>query len=280
MYTVSLRAKNYKQPRGGFVNPKSFEESEIFKFEELYEDENISPSVVGTVVDYMTRFLMSGDKKESFKISLIGAKRISDSEFQKAKELLNNIVGIDNDSIISACKLVGYDVALRAGVRAYKPVEEINPDKKTIFNIIIMIKRSEEFFKEYGPVILDGFGFLGGYTKTVISGDADFLTNDTIWDFKVSKNELKSAQTLQLYMYYLMGCRAIRLNAEYDFKDKVKNIGFFNPRLSKVYIKPVSSIDDEIKKEVENEVIGYDAKEIDPNLKMMMEIYKNKKSKK
>ena len=197
MYSVSQRAKTYKQPRGGFVNPKSFEEFEIFKFEELYEEENISPSIVGTVVDYMTRFLLFNDKNEAFKISLMGAERINEKELKKAKDLLNSIKGIDDESIINACKLVGYDTVLRAGLMTYKPIEEINPDKKTIFNILIMIKRSEEFFKEYGPVVLDGFGFLGGYTKTVITGDADFLTDDTIWDFKVSKNGLKSAQTLQ-----------------------------------------------------------------------------------
>ena len=266
MYSVSQRAKTYKQPRGGFVNPKSFEEFEVFKFEELYEEENISPSIVGTVVDYMTRFLLFNDKNEAFKISLMGAERINDNELKKAKDLLNKIRGIDDESIISACKLVGYDTVLRAGLMTYKPIEEINPDKKTIFNILIMIKRSEEFFKEYGPVVLDGFGFLGGYTKTVITGDADFLTDDTIWDFKVSKNGLKSSQTLQLYMYYLMGCRAIQLNAEYDFKNKITKMGFFNPRLSKVFIKFISSIDDETKLEVEKEVIGYNEKEIDPHL--------------
>ena len=58
-------------------------------------------------------------------------------------------------------------------------------------------------------------------------------------------------------MYYLMGCRSIQLNAEYDFKNKIKKIGFFNPRLSKVYIMPVSSIDDATKLEVEKDVIGY-----------------------
>ena len=277
MYSVSQRAKTYKQPRGGFVNPKSFEEFEIFKFEELYEEENISPSIVGTVVDYMTRYLLSDDKNEAFKISLMGAERINEKELKKAKELLNSIKGIDDESIISACKLVGYDTVLRAGLIAYKPIEEINPDKKTIFNILIMIKRSEEFFKEYGPVVLDGFGFLGGYTKTVITGDADFLTEDTIWDFKVSKNGLKSAQTLQLYMYYLMGCRSIQLNAEYDFKNKIKKIGFFNPRLSKVYIMEVSSIDDETRLEVEKDVIGYNENEIDPHLIRLLEEIKNKK---
>ena len=47
-------------------------------------------------------------------------------------------------------------------------------------------------------------------------------------------------------------------------------MGFFNPRLSKVYIKSVSSIDDETKLEVEKEVIGYNEKEIDPHLAILL----------
>ena len=143
-------------------------------------------------------------------------------------------------------------------VGAFVPISQINPDSKTIYNILIMIKRSEEFFKEYGPVVLSGFTFQGAYTKIVSSGDADFFTDDTLWDFKVSKNSLNSQQTLQLYMYYLMGCRTDKLNSEYNFKNRIKNIGFFNPRLSKVYIKKVSEIRPDIKKYIETEAIGYE----------------------
>ena len=50
-----------------------------------------------------------------------------------------------------------------------------------------------------------------------------------------------------------------------------KRLGFFNPRLSKVYIKNISSIDEDIKIEVENKVIGYKDKEIDPHLKIILE---------
>lgn len=67
MYAVSLRAKTYKQPRGGFISPKSFEEYEIFEFEKLYDEENISPSIVGTVVDYMTRFILNDNKEAALK---------------------------------------------------------------------------------------------------------------------------------------------------------------------------------------------------------------------
>lgn len=264
MYNVTTRARTYKQPRLGYINPNTFQEYEIYKYADLYETENIHASLVGLAVDYLTRYLITNNKEKSFKISLMGAKKIG--EEKKAFKLLKNINGIDNESIKSACKLVGYDCIFRSGTSAYKPVESINPDEKTIFNILVMIKRSEEFIHEYGPILIDGFGFLGGYTRTVISGDADFLTEDTIWDFKVSKNKIKAAHTLQLYMYYLMGCRTIYLNKEFNFKNNIKKLGFFNPRLSKVYIKNISEIDEEIKKEVENDVIGYKKGEIDPYL--------------
>lgn len=133
-----------------------------------------------------------------------------------------------------------------------------------------MIKRSQKFFKEYGPVVAESMTFLGGYTPTVISGDADFMTNDTIWDFKVSKNSLKSFQTLQIFMYYLMGCKAIRLNAEYDFKNKIKKLGIYNPRKNIVYIKKIEEIDKDTITTVEKEVIGYDANVIDPHLQALL----------
>ena len=50
-----------------------------------------------------------------------------------------------------------------------------------------MVNRALDFFNKYGPVIKDGFKFIGGYTETITTGDGDFLTEDTLWDFKVSK---------------------------------------------------------------------------------------------
>lgn len=67
------------------------------------------------------------------------------------------------------------------------------------------MNRGIKFFDQYGPITLDGFVFVGGYTDIVSSGDGDFLTKDTLWDFKVSKDKPKSAHTLQLLMYYIMG---------------------------------------------------------------------------
>lgn len=255
METVSQRAKSVKQPRGGFVNPASMEIIELNDNIELYEEENVNPIIIGLVVDYMTRFLNGCSVEEAFKISLMGAKLIRKEDI--ALSLIGNIKDCDNESIISACKIVAFDTVFRAGPMTYKPVEEINPDDKTIFNIVTMIKRSQKFFEKYGPVVAEGMTFLGGYTQTVAKGDADFMTEDTIWDFKVTKNPIKSFQTLQLLMYYLMGCRAIELNDIYDFKNQIKKIGIYNPRKNTVYIKNIADIDKEIINIVEKDVIGY-----------------------
>lgn len=51
--------------------------------------------------------------------------------------------------------------------------------------------------------MLKGFTFKGGYSPIVTAGDGDYLTKDTLWDFKVSKKELNSKHTLQLLMYYI-----------------------------------------------------------------------------
>lgn len=42
-----------------------------------------------------------------------------------------------------------------------------------------MVERSLKFVEEYGPIILEGFTFEGGYTDIVQAGDGDFITEDT-----------------------------------------------------------------------------------------------------
>lgn len=115
-----------------------------------------------------------------------------------------------------------------------------------------MVNRTEIFIKEYGPIKENGMTFSGGYTQTITSGDADFMTEDTLWDFKVSNDKPKSAHTLQLLVYYLLGTHSNK-----EKYSKIKNLGIFNPRLNKVFLIDIDKISEETIKLVENEVIGY-----------------------
>ncbi len=251
MSSVTSRIKAIKQPRGGYIPTNSLSVEELNDGKELNKDENIHASLVGLVVDYMSRFLTGTDKNDAFKISLAGSKIIK--EENKSKKLLNNINGLNDKSIINACKLVGYDVCYRAGIKYYKNVDEINPDNNTIENISIMLTRSIHFFKTCGQKLLDGITFEGGYTSTITTGDADFMTTDTLWDFKVSNYEPKSDYTLQLLIYYIMGLHSI--NESY-FK-QISYLGIYNPRLNKIYRIRIDSISNDIVKEVSDKVICY-----------------------
>ncbi|WP_400206998.1 hypothetical protein [Candidatus Methanomassiliicoccus intestinalis] len=250
MVSVTQRIKQIKQPRGGYINPKQFRVCNLNDSKTLYESENINVGLVGSAVDYMTRFIAGTSAEDAFKISLRGSFLIN--EHDNAKKLLDQIKGLDDISITNACKLAGYDVCFRASIAAYRPVEEIQPDSQTIENIRIMIQRGIEFFNQYGPISKDGFTFEGGYTKLVQTGDGDFLTEDTLWDFKVSNKEPTNAHTLQLLMYYIMGTHSI-----HEEFQNIKRLGIFNPRLNNVYLLDISSIPSEVIEQVSEEVIGY-----------------------
>lgn len=250
MVSVTRRIKNIEQPRGGYIKAKDFNVTDLVDTNELNSTENISPILIGLTVDYLTRFLNGTSIEKAFEISIQGAINIS--QFEQASELLMNIKGVDDDSIENACKLVGFDTVYRAGPSTYIPVENITPDKDTIENIRIMVNRGLNFFKIYGPVIKGGFNFEGGYTSLINSGDGDFLTEDTLWDFKVIKTRLTKQHTLQILIYVLMGKESI--HSEFQ---NVKNIGIFNPRLNKVYLLDLESISSEVINKVKMNVIGY-----------------------
>ena len=280
MSSVTGRINAIKQPRGGYIKPSEFEAIVIDDNITLNTEENVHGSIVGMGVDYLTRYLMGTDIVEAFRISLQGAVMAEKMGGVKkalatADKLLKGIKGLDDNSVMNACKLVTFDVWFRnpLGAMMAKGYNETNPDKATIENIQILVKRSMAFFEKYGPVTKDGFTFepvdadnkahekmmktgkgsFGGYTATVDSGDGDFLTADTLWDFKASKTKPTNKHTLQLLMYWIMG----RHSGQDIFKSITK-LGIFNPRLNTVYLLEMSKVPSDIIETVEREVICYE----------------------
>lgn len=249
--SVTRRIKQIKQPRGGYINPRTLDVVSLGEgLDALNPEENVSPGLIGSAVDYMTRFMLGESVDIAFEIPMLGAQFIG--EGTKAWDLMDGIEGLDDRSITNAVKLAGFDVCLRAGVMHYRPVEGINPDESTIQNVRTMVERALRFFDTCGPMVLNGFTFKGGYTDTVSSGDGDFTTADTLWDFKVSKARPKKEHTLQLLMYWRMGLRSIHP----EFQN-IKYLGVYNPRLNEMYRISVDDIPGDVIAEVDRDVIGY-----------------------
>lgn len=278
MSSVTVRIGEIKQPRGGYVKPSEFE---IIKLDDgviLNLDENIHGTITGMAVDYLTRFAMGENAADAFAISVHGAaiaeKLGVGGSLEVAEELLKGIRGLDDESVINACKLVAFDAWRRnpAGARMGKGYNDINPDKDTIQNIHTFVNRSITFWEKYGPIVRDGFTFepvdadkeeykrmrethtgsFGGYTATVDSGDGDYLTKDTLWDFKVTKSKPAAKHTLQLLMYWIMG-----QHSGQEIYKGITKLGIFNPRLNIVYLLDISKVSGNIIKEVEDDVICY-----------------------
>lgn len=254
MPSVTQRIAQVKQPRGGYVNPTKMLANISLGVQPPFDSkaENVSPGLVGIAVDYLTRVMTGTQVKQAFKISFFGAGLMDQRD--NAEALASRIKGLDDDSIVVACKLVGYDSAFRAGAMAFRPIEDINPNEETVENVRAMVESGLKFFEEYGPVTHDGITFEGGYTETVNTGDGDFMTADTLWDFKCSVKPPTSRHTLQVAMYWLMGLHSV--HAE-DYRS-LKRLGFFNPRLGNVYTLNLADIPAETLHEIEVSVIGYD----------------------
>lgn len=251
--SVTGRIQQVKQPRGGYIKPSLLSTIQLGEgIEELNAEENVHPTLVGLAVDYLTRFTTGTEIGKSFAISLLGAKMVHKKK--DATQLVKSIEGLDDTSIKNAIKLSGFDACYRAGVVAYDPAK-VEPDECTVENIRKMVKRAQTFLKQYGPKVLDGFTFEGGYTDIVSSGDGDFTTGDTIWDFKVSKAPPKKEHTLQLLMYWRMGVHSRK--PEFD---TIKYLGIYNPRLNRVYRIAVADIPQSVIDEVDYTVIGYKGK--------------------
>lgn len=244
------------QPRKGYLPLSRFDMTEYSDGRSVSGEYNIHPAIVGLAVDYGTRLAQGAPSREVFSVALAGASLVG--AMNEAEELLGELVDIAGEdgvlssgSIVRICKLSGFDSAFRAGARAYKPVSEIEPDDQTVADIRTLIERTVEFFEENGPVIDSGFTFSGGYSDSIESGDADYLTSDTIWDLKVRKAQPNKNSTLQVLLYYLLSLHS----DQPEFKGITK-VGIYNPYLQCAWTVSVLDLDESMLREVEAEVLG------------------------
>ena len=247
-------ARELEQPAGGFLNPHAMSEGELDSGDALYpsEMETVSGGEIGMAVDYLTRYQLTGNLAEAFTISLKGAEKIG--KLGTAEKLLKKIHSLDKDSVLAAIELSSFDVVVRNPMAfingGWNPARDVSDE--TIKNIQIMVKRCLQLFEKYGPVADYELVFPGAYTDNVSSGDADYMTADTLWDIKTTKTDINIDETFQLLLYYLLS-----QHSELDKYKNIERIGIYNPRLNKVHLIAVDDIDKRILSYINRFVIGY-----------------------
>ena len=250
-YTVTQRIKVIQQPAGGYIPVSAMCVKQYRDTFSLNDKENIPANYVGLAVDYLTRFRVTGNLEEAFDIPILGAKILFHyygmcKEFMHCLELLESVKAGD---ISSAVQLTAYDDVYRAGII---DLPKLLPDGATIENIKIMVNRGVSFLKRFSE-IKTGITFEGGYTDIVVNGDCDYLTDNSLIDFKVLRGNVTKNHTLQILIYYLMGLHSIH-SSEFQ---KVKWLALFNPRKNIVYYIDVRRIPEAVINEVSRKVICY-----------------------
>lgn len=267
MSSVTQRIKEIKQPRGGYVQWNDFNNINYNDGIEMKTDTRILPAMLGLVVDYLTRFMLTKNILESFNISIIGHEIYENQNLNEYSllpnydfnKLLNTVKGLDFESIESAFILSHYDIYFRTNSSIYmkykKSKEDLKITKDDAHNVKVLVERNLKFIKDYSPFIHIGLNFpKESFTNIINSGDGDLVSKDYLWDIKTSKKIKRSPQDiLQIIVYYLMG-----LKGNVKGFDQLKGIGFFNPMMNTVSTIQIKDIDSDVIDFISKFVIGYE----------------------
>ena len=212
------------------------------------EDENIRPTEVGTIVDYLSRYVLLADE-HAFDVANDKAKQDLIHEIIPVKEYkklldqeerlgylvkdLSDVDSLSDEAIYLATDICAWEDAFRSG-RYVKP--KVHPDKLTTEHIKMMIQRVEEFFEEFGWPIRDAF-----FAKTengFVSGDGDYLLKHTLLDLKVSvQTTMQISWVRQLLLYYTLGFY------NHFNNENIERLMIFNARTNTVFFIDIADID-------------------------------------
>lgn len=113
------------------------------------------------------------------------------------------------------------------------------PDEITIQHLKQMMKRTENFFNEYGWPMRDAFG---ASTKNgYISGDGDYLLKNTIVDLKTSNKA-----TMQIYWVWQLLLYHTLVFYNHFNDEKIDRLMIFNARADIVFYIDVVDIDQSV----------------------------------
>ena len=231
------------------------------------EKENVPPDVMGSAVDYYTRYLLTNDFRKSFKYAIRGVdifvKELkSKGEHDYAEEIWRDAVLVGEKygkSTTRAFNLAWFDSYYRCGI-IRKPYDVEDEDRQ---NLKYMASSCADFVETLGDVVDVGTELKNDKAMTTISvmscgvkleeltcegivGDIDILTTKALIDIKTTKGAqksdvLKREAKMQMALYYLLGLRSEDEQIRQAF-ERIEKLAFFNPRHGVGYVIDIADI--------------------------------------
>mgnify|MGYP004563667439 FL=1 len=260
MSSVSEIANISLQPQGGYIPKRSLYISYLSEGNEsLKELKDIDPFVLKECVLHLLEFYITHDKNKAFFVSLEGAKKIDSKEkkdvYSLAKEYLSCIdKSIDEDSIISACKLSYFDKMIYSSNYDTENQDwlKYNPSEEVIEGIQIILDRIIGAQNNIGEITLINGQFGKAYNKNVSEGTIDICTKTTGCILDLTLRDVEDCtpqETLKMELY-----KILMEKSENSLYDDVEDICIYNPIHQVMITLPQKNVEDAVKNKIIHEV--------------------------
>lgn len=278
MTSIRERAALAVQPEGGYFGLSKFDASDLGDGRGAVSVNGVPSKWVARAVDGLSRMVLEGQRADVFYRYLRCAARAEDcgrkGAIRAAKDMKDDITGLDDESVANACKLVSFGDWTEdpAAAEDGPSWEDLDVDAPSVSAVRTMAERMGLLFEKYGQPEERGFSFepadgdtmgyvsmtmggggrWGGYTTSASSGCGDFMTGDVMWLVKADGSEADDADTLELLMWLAMGAKSGQ--AVYG---AVSRLGIFEPGTGRVYLTDVDDVSAGVLEDVCGGVLGY-----------------------
>lgn len=208
------------------------------------DEESLKPTLMGTLIDYLTRIVIYKDLKAFDFIKNTKNKKLIQQLKKDFKDI--DYTQLTQENIKLVTRLCLFEHSFRGNEYIDPLKENIEINTITCDHIKIMLNRANNFFNKFGHPVSTQYKCsittsLKEKTYVEVYGDGDYLLQDALVDFKVSKNGITRDYIRQLLIYYI-GLIEKDLRKKKIRKDQIKYLIIFNPRLDMFYKLDLESI--------------------------------------
>lgn len=207
-------------------------------------EESLKPTLMGTLIDYLTRIVIYKDLKAFDFIKNTKNKKLIQQLKKDFKDI--DYTQLTQENITLVTRLCLFEHSFRGNEYIDPLKENIEINTLTCDHIKTMLNRANNFFNKFGQPVLTQYKCsittsLKEKTYVEIYGDGDYLLQDALVDFKVSKNGPTQDYVRQLLIYYI-GLVGKDLKKKKVKREEIKYLIIFNPRLDMFYKLDLESI--------------------------------------